>query len=71
MYRDYICAQSGNGMGCRSTIIGALGQLMTVYDDDFASPSTTVTQFIGGNVNAYGVQIRFQASDLVRPTSTV
>lgn len=44
---------------------------MTVYDDEFASPSTTVTQLIGGNVNAYGVQIRFQASDLARPTSTV
>lgn len=44
---------------------------MTVYDDEFISPSTTETQFIGGNVNAYGVQIRFQASDLVRPTSTV
>ena len=39
-------------------------------DDSFVSPSTTVTQTIGGNVNAYGVQIRFQATDLVRPTTT-
>ncbi|KAL6718477.1 hypothetical protein ACLMJK_004568 [Lecanora helva] len=38
-------------------------------DDDYVSPSTTMTQTIGGNVNAYGVQIRFQANDLVRPTS--
>ena len=56
-------------MGCRSTIMGGLAQLMTVMDADFASPSTTVTETIGGNVNAYGVQIRFQASDLVRLTS--
>ena len=40
-------------------------------DSSFVSISTIETQYIGGYVNAYGVQIRFQATDLIRPVSTV
>lgn len=43
---------------------------MTVMDSSFVSISTIETQDIGGYVNAYGVQIRFQATDLIRPLST-
>ena len=37
---------------------------------DFVSPSTTETTMLSGNVNEYGVQIKFQLTDSVKPTST-
>lgn len=36
---------------------------------DLSSISTTRIEVIGGNMNAYGVQIRFQVTDLAHITS--
>ncbi|MCJ1424989.1 hypothetical protein MMC29_002877 [Sticta canariensis] len=48
-----------------------LSQLITVVKtDDFSSISTTRTEVIGGYMNAYGVQIRFQATDLQHISAT-
>lgn len=58
-------------MGCRSTIIGGQPQLITVMRSDFATISKTETEVIGGNLNAYGVNIRFQATDLAPNTKAV
>lgn len=39
--------------------------------DDYSLVSTTRIETIGGYMNAYGVHIRFQATDLGRVTATV
>ncbi|MCJ1261442.1 hypothetical protein MMC22_001306 [Lobaria immixta] len=68
---SWICASSGNILGCRSTIIGAQSQLITMVEtSNFSSISTIHTEIIGGNINAYGVQIRFQVTDLQHATAT-
>ena len=70
--RSFECAATNNLLGCHSTIIGGQSQRITVVKtDDFSSVSTTRTEVIGGYMNAYGVQIRFQATDLQRITATV
>ncbi|KAG7002009.1 hypothetical protein G7Y79_00029g063050 [Physcia stellaris] len=67
----FACASSGNLDGCGSSIPAQTPVRMTVMDSSFVSISTIETQYIGGYVNAFGVQIRFQATDLIRPISTV
>lgn len=39
-------------------------------DNAFKSVRTVETEYIGGYMNAYGVQIRFQVSDLLPTTTT-
>ncbi|MCJ1356986.1 MAG: hypothetical protein MMC33_006982 [Icmadophila ericetorum] len=69
--RSFDCAATNDFLGCHSSISGGQAQLITVVAGDFSSIATTETEIIGGYLNAYGVQIRFQATDLVPITTTI
>lgn len=69
--RSYECAATNDVLGCHTSIHGGWSQLMTVMNSDFSSVSTIKTELIGGYINAYGVQIHFQASDLQPVTTPV
>ncbi|MCJ1461625.1 hypothetical protein MMC07_000222 [Pseudocyphellaria aurata] len=69
---NFRCGSQETALGCQSSIDGGQQtQLITVVKtDDFSKIAKTEYEVIGGNMNAYGIQIRFQATDLQHTTTT-
>ena len=68
----FVCAtpspQWKNILGCTSSVTQKAP--LTVVETDFLSSTAMQTQTAPNAVNAYGIQIRYQLTDLPNPTST-